>query len=69
MTTTLRLPVQHANYRGDVTAAIERDIDSGVPKGPTTLGEPMWPVTAEYDAAADRTRVGFTYLAPEGWQP
>lgn len=59
-----RVPTRHANYRGDVTAAIQRDIESGQPKGPNNLGEFLWPVTATYDPQADRTRVGFTYLPP-----
>lgn len=65
---TARRPVGVANYPGDVTEGIRADIDSGRPFGPTYTGELVWPVAAKYDAEADRTRVGFTYLAPDGWQ-
>lgn len=56
-----REAVRWANYPGDA-----RGILTEGPKGPTTMGEAMWPVTAEYDAEADKTRVGFSYVAPSG---
>lgn len=59
-----RKAIGHVNYRGDVTASIERDIASGRPFGPNYMGELMWPVEATYDSAADRTRVGFSLQAP-----
>ena len=61
----LRAPARWCTYPGDVAAAIARDIQSGVPKGPTTLGEPLWPVTATYDGQTDRTRVGWSYIPPQ----
>lgn len=61
----MRTATGHANYPGDVTAAIEADIASGRPFGPNYMGELMWPVDATYDAEANRTRVGFSLLAPE----
>ena len=36
--------------------------DPAVPMGPNTLGEHLWPVTVE--DLGDRTRVGFSYVAP-----
>lgn len=54
-----RQPTRWANYIGDA-----RGILAEGPKGPTTFGEAMYPVTADYDAEANRTRVGFSYLAP-----
>lgn len=54
-----------ANYKGDVTASIERDIEEGRPFGPNYMGELMWPVSATYDATVDKTRVGFALQAPE----
>lgn len=48
------------NYRGDVR--------SGVPAvmGPSLNGELLYSVDAEYDPEADRTRVGFSKVAPGG---
>jgi len=63
--TTVRKPTGWANYPGDVRAAIARDIERGHSKGPNYMGEPMWPVAAEYDAETDRTRVGFSLVPPE----
>lgn len=54
-----RQPTGWANYRGDC-----RGILAEGPKGPNYMGELMWPVTAEYDAETDRTRVGFSLQAP-----
>lgn len=59
-----RLPIGFANYRGDVTEAIARDVESGRPFGPNYMGELMWPVSADYDTATNKTRVGFSYIAP-----
>lgn len=64
MTSTQRAATGFANYPGDVTVAIAADIESGRPFGPNYMGELMWPVSAEYNAAADRTRVGFSLQAP-----
>lgn len=54
----VRLPVTHLNYPGNIAL----DPDSKV--GPGTLGEYLYPVAASYDPEADRTRVGFSYIAP-----
>lgn len=35
-----------------------------IPKGPNTIGEALWPVTADYDPETNKTRVGFSYIAP-----
>lgn len=64
MNNTDRQPIGFANYQGDVTAAIQRDIADGVPKGPNHMGELMWPVTAAYDPEIDKTRVGFSLIPP-----
>jgi hypothetical protein len=61
--TDTRKPTGHANYPGNVTAAIARDIESGRPFGPSYMGEQMWPVTATYDPETDRTRVGFSLVS------
>ena len=50
------------NYPGDVTAAVVELIDDGTPMGPNTIGEWLWPVSASFDPALKRTRVGFSYL-------
>ena len=47
---------RHLNYRGDRTGAV------GQVMGPNLLGEVVVAVDADYDAAADRTRVGFAYI-------
>ena len=49
------------NYPGDVRAAFSAEQDR--PYGPTTTGEYLYAVDAEYDSAADRTRVGFTPIS------
>lgn len=59
-----RLVVTWANYPGDVTAAVVELIDRAVPMGPNTIGEWLWPVSASFDPARQRTRVGFSYLPP-----
>lgn len=53
-----------ANYPGDVTAAVAELIDNETPMGPNTIGEWLWPVSASFDPALKRTRVGFSYLQP-----
>lgn len=55
----LPAPVRFATYPGDCTHMV-REV-----KGPTALGEMLVAVTADYDPAADSTRVGFSYLTPE----
>lgn len=54
-----RLPTGFATYSGDA-----RGILNDGAKGPNYMGELMWPVTAEYDAETDKTRVGFSLQAP-----
>jgi hypothetical protein len=53
-----REPVTWLNYNGRVS------INPGRPMGPNTLGEYLWPVTAQYDEATDRTCVGLSHIAP-----
>lgn len=53
-----RRAVRWATYRGDC-----RGILTEGPKGPNTIGELLYPVTAEFDG--EKTRVGFSYIAPE----
>ncbi len=65
MTSTPRKPTGFANYPGNVTVAIARDVDAGRSFGPNYMGELMWPVTADYDTATNVTRVGFSLMAPE----
>ena len=60
-----RKPTGWANYRGDVTAGIQRAIDSERPMGPNYIGELMWPVEATYDAKTDSTHVGFSLIPPD----
>lgn len=55
-----RKPIGFATYNGDC-----RGILNEGPKGPNDMGELMWPVTAEYDAETNKTRVGFSLIAPE----
>lgn len=64
MTAPVRLPVQFATYPRDCTGIL---LDG--PKGPNTLTELLYPVTAEYDAESDTTRVGFSYIAPPDPDP
>lgn len=54
-------------YPNDVTRAIADAIasDQPQPMGPNYIGEWMWPVSAEYDAELNVTRVGFSLIAPE----
>lgn len=52
-------------YPNDCTASIAADfIELGRPMGPNYMGEAMWPVSAEYDAESNTTRVGFSLIAP-----
>ena len=57
---TDRQPTGWATYPHD-----HRHIVVFGPKGPTLMGEMWWPVTANYDAETDTTRVGFSLIAPE----
>lgn len=59
MNASLPAPVRWATYPGDVTHMI------GEVKGPNLLGEPLTAVTAEYDPATNKTRVGFTFQKVE----
>lgn len=53
-----RNPVVWCTYNGDV----RHILDEGR-KGPNTLNEYLYPVTAEFDEDANKTRVGWSYLA------
>lgn len=64
MTTPQRAAIGFANYPGNVTEAIARDVETGRPSGPNYMGELMWPVTADYDTATNVTRVGFSLMEP-----
>lgn len=50
---TTRTPLRHANYPGDLRHAI------GQIMGPDIYGSQWAVVSADYDAEADRTRLGF----------
>lgn len=54
----VRLPVVFANYTGDQRHAI------GQRMGPNTLREYLWVVDAVYDEEANKTKLGFSYMAP-----
>jgi len=54
---TAAAPARFATYPGDVTHIV------GEVKGPNTLGELLRAETADYDSAADKTRVGFSFVA------
>lgn len=53
-----RSAVRWLNYTGRV------EVDMGKPMGPNALGELLYPVTVEYDADSNATRVGFSFVAP-----
>lgn len=53
-----RIPVRFANYPGKVDPV-------GQIMGPNLFGEHLTAVTAEYDEAAGKTRVGFRYTRKE----
>lgn len=57
--TETRKPVATLHYPGDVTP-----VDGTMPFGPNTLGEMLWPVTAEYDPETNTTTVGLSHLSP-----
>jgi hypothetical protein len=65
-----RLPVAWLNFPGDVTP-VDRERAWGPTDNPnfppTALHgtEYLYAVAEEYDPEADRTRVGFSYIAPE----
>ena len=61
---TPRPAIGYANYPGNVTEAIAADVAAGRPFGPNYMGDLMWPCEATYDSIADRTRVGFSLIAP-----
>jgi hypothetical protein len=58
--TYLPKPVRFATYPGNVVNQIMGEV-----KGPNLLGEYLTTVTADYDAEANETRVGFTYQTVE----
>lgn len=49
-------PARFLNYPGNVSATIVGEVH-----GPTTMGEHLVAVTADYSPDADRTRVGYAY--------
>lgn len=55
-----RVPVVFCTYPGD-----QRQILDQGPKGPNTIGEWLWPVEAVYDEKSKKTRVGWSFIAPE----
>lgn len=55
-----RPAIRYLTYSGDVT----NNISPNKPMGPTTMGEPVWPVIAIYYPEINKTRVGFSYVAP-----
>ena len=57
-----RKPTSFLNYTGDRRGILN---DPATRLGPNTLGEWLYPVTAEYDAEKNRTRVGLSLVAPE----
>lgn len=60
-----RQPVCYLNYDRNVVAAIEDMIALGTAAfGPSTMGEALYPVEAEFDSETGRTRVGLSYIAP-----
>ncbi len=58
MTQQQRQPIGFANYPGKCSVDFTRAM------GPNYMGELMWPVTAEYDAETNTTRVGFSLIPP-----
>jgi hypothetical protein len=52
-----RTPVRWATYPGDCRGIL----DEGA-KRPNTIGELLYPVTADFDG--EHTRVGFSYMTP-----
>ena len=56
-----RKPTSFLNYKGDVRGILR---DTNLRLGPNVLGEWLYPVTAEYDAETNRTRVGVSLIAP-----
>lgn len=62
--TITRAAIGYMNYRGDCTAGIAEQIESGAPMGPNYLGEHMWPVDVVYNPDTDTTHVGFTLIPP-----
>lgn len=55
----MNTPQQFATYPADVRHMIE---DGGEIVGPNRMGEYLRAVTAEYDEATGKTRVGFAYV-------
>lgn len=60
--TDTRKPSSFLNYTGDRRSILD---NPGQRLGPNLLGEWLYPVTAEYDAEENRTRVGLSLVAPE----
>lgn len=56
----LRKPTVFLNYSGDVADSFDMER----PYGPNLMGELLYPLTTEYDKQSDRTRVGFSFVAP-----
>ena len=56
--TAQRAATSWLNYPGD-----HRHLVDGPPMGPNLFGELLYPVTADFDG--ERTRVGFSLIAPE----
>ena len=59
-----RVAIGYANYPGNVTEAIAADAAAGRPFGPKYMGEQMYAVEWAWDSISNRTRVGFSLMAP-----
>lgn len=59
---TKREPVRWLTYPGDHRQIVP--LRGHIPLGPNELGELLYPVAAEYDEAAHKTRVGLSFIAP-----
>jgi hypothetical protein len=55
----IRKPIRWCTYPGEIT------LDQVEPaRCPNTLNELLYPVTATYDPDTNKTRVGWSYIAP-----
>ena len=59
-----RHPIGDLHYPGNVVPGIADAAATGRPYGPNYNGEAMYPVTATFDAEANRTTVGFSLIPP-----
>lgn len=61
-----RVAIGHMNYPGDLRSTFDFETFKGA-KGPSYMGEVLFPVDAAYDEETNMTKIGFSLMPPPNW--